>query len=272
VKRDKKNRPIGVFDSGIGGLTVLKEIINELPDEDTVYLGDTARVPYGIRSPETVIRYSLENARFLFSKDIKLLVIACNTSSSISLDTIKNSIPIPSIGVIEPGAKAAVQATRNKKIGVIGTEATIRSNSYTKAIKAIDENIDVFGLSCPLFVPLVEEGWTKGDIVTMVAKRYFEEIRYKEKEIDTLVLGCTHYPLLKKVIAGIMGEEVKLIDSGVETAHEIKTLLKSVGLNREKKGIPLREFYVTDSPERFLKVGEKFLGQKIEHIEVIKLE
>lgn len=269
MKRDKKNRPIGVFDSGIGGLTVLKEIINELPDEGTIYLGDTARVPYGIRSSETVIRYSFENAGFLFSKGIKLLVIACNTASSISLDAIRNSIPIPVIGVIEPGAKAAVRATRNKKIGVIGTEATIRSNSYTKAIKAIDESIEIIGLSCPLFVPLVEEGWTEGDIVTLVAKRYFEEIKYKG--IDALVLGCTHYPLLKKVIARVIGEDVTLIDSAVETSHEIKTILESIGLNREQKGLPLREFYVTDSPERFLRVGEKFLGQKIEHIKKIEV-
>jgi glutamate racemase len=264
---NKKDKPIGVFDSGIGGLTVLKEIIRELPNEGTIYLGDTARVPYGIRSQETVIRYSFENTKFLFSKDIKLLVIACNTASSVSLEVIKNSISIPVIGVIEPGAKAAVRATRNKKIGVIGTEATVKSNSYTKAIKAIDESIEVLGLSCPLFVPLVEEGWTAGDIVTLIAKRYLEEI--KDKGIDTVVLGCTHYPLLKKVIAGVMGEGVRLIDSAVETSHEIKTILDVIDLKREQKGMPLRRFYVTDSPERFLKVGENFLGQKIEHIEKI---
>ncbi len=264
---NKKDRPIGVFDSGIGGLTVLKEIIKELPNESTIYLGDTARVPYGIRSPETVIRYSFENTKFLFSRDIKLLVIACNTASSLSLDAIKNNISIPVIGVIEPGAKAAVKATRNKKIGVIGTEATVKSNSYTKAIKAIDGDIEVFGLSCPLFVPLVEEGWTEGDIATLIAKRYLEGI--KDKGIDTIVLGCTHYPLLKKIIAGIIGEGVRLIDSAVETSHMIKTILKAIDLNREKEGVTLREFYVTDSPERFLKVGENFLGQKIEHIEKI---
>ena len=267
VNMDKRERPIGVFDSGIGGLTVLKEIIKGLPDEGTIYLGDTARVPYGMRSPETVMRYSFENTKFLFSKDIKLLVIACNTASSISLNAIKNSVSIPVIGVIEPGAKAAVKVTGNKRIGVIGTEATVKSNSYTKAIKAIDNSIEVFGLPCPLFVPLVEEGWTEGNIVGLIAKKYLEGI--KDKDVDTIVLGCTHYPLLKKVIAGVMGKDVKLIDSAVETSRAVKAILDDMGLKREQKGVPFREFYVTDSPERFLKVGENFLGQKIEKIEKI---
>lgn len=266
---DKRKRPIGVFDSGIGGLTVLKEIIKEMPNEATIYLGDTARVPYGIRSPETVIRYSFENTRFLFSKDIKLLVVACNTASSISLNTIKSSVPIPVIGVIEPGAKAAVRATRNKRIGVIGTEATIKSGSYSRAIRAIDREIEVFGLPCPLFVPLVEEGWTEGKVVTMIAERYLKKI--KDKRIDTLVLGCTHYPLLKNVISRVMGGNVRLIDSAVEVAQEIKATLESGGLKRNDKKRPLREFYVTDSPERFVKVGENFLKDKIEHIALIKI-
>ena len=266
---DNKDRPIGVFDSGIGGLTVLIEIIMELPHESTIYLGDTARVPYGIRSPETVMRYSFENTKFLFSKNVKLLIVACNTASSISLNAIKKSMSIPVIGVIEPGAKAAVKATRNKRIGVIGTEATIKSSAYTKAIKAIDGSIEVFGLSCPLFVPLVEEGWTEGEIATLTAKRYLDGMR--DSGVDTIVLGCTHYPLLKKVIAGVMGEGVRLIDSAVETSYEIKTILEVIGLNRQQASAPLREFYVTDSPERFVKVGENFLGQKIEHIEKVEV-
>jgi glutamate racemase len=266
---DMKNRPIGVFDSGIGGLTVLKEIIRELPNESTIYLGDTARVPYGIRSPETVIRYSFENTKFLFSKDIKLLVVACNTASSLSLDAIKNSISIPVIGVIEPGAKAAVRVTRNKKIGIIGTEATIKSSSYTKAIEIIDRSIEIFGLACPLFVPLVEEGWTEGNVASLIAKEYLESL--KDKDIDTLVLGCTHYPLMKKVIAEVMGKGIRLIDSAVETSHEIKIILEAINLNRELKNGPLREFYVTDSPERFIEVGERFLGHKIKHIEKIEV-
>jgi glutamate racemase len=269
MNTDKKNWPVGVFDSGIGGLTVLKEIIRELPDESTIYLGDTARVPYGIRSPETVIRYSHENTRFLSAKGIKLLVVACNTASSVSLDAIKSVTSIPVIGVIGPGARAAVKATKNKRIGIIGTEATVKSNAYTRAIKAIDESVEAFGFACPLFVPLVEEGWTAGDVAAMVAEKYLGGI--KDKGIDTVVLGCTHYPLLKKVIAGVLGKGVNLIDSAVEISREIRAVLGTLGLNRDDKGLLFREFYVTDSPERFLKVGENFLGQKIEHIEKIEV-
>lgn len=262
-------KPIGVFDSGIGGLTVLKEIFRELPDESTIYLGDTARVPYGIRSPETVIRYSIENTQFLLSKGIKLLVIACNTASSLSLDEIKKLVPVPVIGVIEPGVYAAIKNTRNKKIGIIGTEATVRSNAYKKAIKTIYSNVEVFSLSCPLFVPLVEEGWTQGKIAMMIADRYIRSL--KDKDIDTLILGCTHYPLLKGVISKVMGHDIRLIDSAVETAKKVRDILRELKIVRESKKRPLREFYVTDSPERFIKVGERFLGQKIEHIEKIEL-
>ncbi len=266
---DIKEQPVGVFDSGIGGLTVLKEILKALPYEKTVYLGDTARVPYGIRSPETVLRYSFENTRFLISKNIKLLVIACNTSSAISLDAIREIVNIPVVGVIEPGAKAAVKATKNKMVGVIGTEATIKSNSYTKAVKNLDKEILVSGLACPLFVPLVEEGWTDGTIASLVAEKYLSS--FKNSNIDTIVLGCTHYPLLKRVISDVMGPEVILIDSAIETAAEIKHILKTSGLEREKQEKPSREFFVTDSVEKFLNIGEKFLGEKIENIEKIQL-
>ncbi|NWF52311.1 MAG: glutamate racemase [Nitrospirae bacterium] len=266
---DNKYRPIGVFDSGIGGLTVLKEIIKEMPNESTIYLGDTARVPYGIRSPETVIRYSLENTHFLYSKDIKLLVVACNTASSISLDSIRRTVSIPVVGVIEPGAKAAVRTTRNKRVGVIGTEATIRSSSYEKSIKSVDRDIEVYQLPCPLFVPLVEEGWVEGEIATMVAEKYLLDM--KDIGIDTLVLGCTHYPLLKGVISKVMDKEVTLIDSAVEVAKEIKEILETSDLKKGYQGGALREFYVTDLPERFVIVGERFLGSSIEHIEMIKL-
>ena len=266
---DINEKPIGVFDSGIGGLTVLKEILKALPYENTVYLGDTARVPYGIRSPETVLRYSFENTRFLISKNIKLLVIACNTSSAISLDSIKEAVNIPVIGVIEPGAKAAVKATKNKIVGVIGTEATIKSNSYAKAIKKLDEKISVIGLACPLFVPLVEEGWTDGMIASLIAEKYLGS--FKNTNIDTIVLGCTHYPLLKKVISDVMGSKVILIDSAIETASEIKNILKTSGLERSKEDSPFREFFVTDSVEKFKYIGEKFLGERINNIEKIQL-
>jgi glutamate racemase len=267
---NEKEIPIGIFDSGIGGLTVLKQIILQLPNESTIYLGDTARVPYGIRSPETVARYSFENTRFLVSKGIKILVVACNTVSSVSLDAIKNAVSVPVIGVIEPGAKAAVSSTRNKKVGIIGTDATIRSDAYTKAIKRIDNSVEIFGLPCPLFVPLVEEGWTDGTIAEMTADRYLRNIM--DKGIDTLVLGCTHYPLLKGVLSKIMGRSVNLIDSAIETAKEIKIILGNFSLLKEDSRNASREFYVTDSPERFVSVGERFLGRKIKYIEKIELD
>lgn len=285
-----KDRPIGVFDSGIGGLTVLKEIFGMLPAESTLYLGDTARVPYGIRSPETVLRYSFENAQFLVSKGIKLLVIACNTVSSISLEAIRKNFDIPVIGVIEPGARAAVRATRTNRIGVIGTEATIKSNSYITALNAVRNNktkelkehgrkhfdryfeIETDGMviltkACPLFVPLAEEGWTDNDVARLTVEHYLSG--FGKEDIDTLVLGCTHYPLLKGVISRVMGEHVKLIDSAVETARETGEILRKCDMARESKERPLREFYVTDSPERFVGIGERFLGLKIEDIKKI---
>lgn len=261
------NKPIGVFDSGIGGLTVLKEIFDVLPQESTLYLGDTARVPYGIRSAETVTRYSFENTDFLVACGIKALVVACNTASAVSLDRIKERLEVPVIGVIEPGSRAAVRATRNKRIGIIGTEATINSSAYARTIKAMDSTIDVIGLPCPLFVPLVEEGLADSEIAVMVAERYLSGM--KNRGIDTLVLGCTHYPLLKGVISRVMGEGVTLIDSAVETVREIKAVLIRSGMERNSPTLPLRRFYVTDAPERFIRVGERFLGQRIDDIEKI---
>jgi glutamate racemase len=266
---DNSGLPIGIFDSGIGGLTVLKEILSVLPGEGTIYLGDTARVPYGIRSAETVTRYSFENTKFLVSKGIKMLVVACNTVSSVSLDAIKDSLPLPVIGVIEPGAKAAVAATRNGRIGVIGTDATIRSSAYAKAIRALDESIEVTGLACPLFVPLVEEGWTEGVITELTAERYLKYL--SGKGIDTLVLGCTHYPLLKDVLSKVMGGGVTLIDSAIETAREVNRTLAALSLLNTAAG-ELRSFYVTDAPDKFIQVGERFLGRTIDYIRKIELE
>jgi glutamate racemase len=261
--------PIGIFDSGIGGLTVLKEILFVLPGEDTIYLGDTARVPYGIRSPETVTRYSFENTKFLVSKGIKILVVACNTVSSVSLDAITASLGIPVVGVIGPGAKAAAAATGNGRIGVIGTDATIRSGAYAKAIKALDGSIEVIGLACPLFVPLVEEGWTDGVVAQLTAERYLRN--FADKGIDTLVLGCTHYPLLKDVLSRVLGGGVNLIDSAVETAREIERILGALSLCNPDGG-KVRKFYVTDSPEKFVQVGERFLGKRIDCIRKIELD
>lgn len=261
--------PVGVFDSGIGGLTVLKEIHRALPNEGTLYLGDTARVPYGIRSPETVTKYAFENTDFLVGRGIKLLIIACNTVSAVSLDKVAGSLSMPVIGVIEPGARAAVMATRNKRVGVIGTEATINSNAYTKAIRSFDADIEVISLPCPLFVPLVEEGFTDNDIAAMAANNYLSGM--KGMGIDTLVLGCTHYPLLKNVISSVMGKDITLIDSATETVKELKRMIEETGMENSISDKIIRRFYVTDSPERFIKVGERFLGQRIEHIEKINL-
>lgn len=260
--------PIGIFDSGIGGLTVLKEIARLLPHEPVIYLGDTARVPYGIRSPETVTRYSFECSEFLMRQNIKLLVVACNTVSAISLSLIRRSVAVPVIGVIEPGARAAVAATRSGKIGIIGTETTIRSSAYVRAIHELAPGAEVVGLACPLFVPLVEEGWTDGDIARLVVRKYLADLI--GKGVDTLVLGCTHYPLLKGIIQEVMSG-VSLIDSAVETARAVRQMLGGADSLAEASPAVTAKFFVTDSPEKFVSVGERFLQRRIEDIEKIAL-
>lgn len=265
---EMKQNPIGVFDSGIGGLTVLREITRLLPAENTIYLGDTARVPYGSKSKETVERYSFEVANFLLKHGIKMLVAACNTASAYAVPRLKKELNIPVIGVIEPGAMAAVKATRIKKIGVIGTEGTIRSSAYTSAIKALRPEAETFTKACPLFVPLVEEGWANDRVTAMVAERYLGEL--KTSGIDTLVLGCTHYPLLKDTIGDVMGEDVTLIDSAASTAEEVKRILMETGL-LNGSGHGSHRFFVTDSPERFLTVGRRFFGDRLEGAELAEL-
>jgi glutamate racemase len=262
--------PIGIFDSGIGGLTVLKEIIQLLPYEDIIYLGDTARVPYGIRSPETILKYSYANADFLMGQKIKILVIACNTASSISTESLKERCEIPVVEVITPGARGASEVTKVGRIGVIGTEATIRSGTYLRAIKGFNPQFEVYLKACPLFVPLVEEGWTdeNNEVSLLVAERYLNELR--ERGIDTLVLGCTHYPLLKGVIRKVMGQDVHLIDSAQETAKEVFRVLSKKKLLNPDQNKGRLQFYVTDDPERFKKMGFKFLGIEIEGVERIE--
>jgi len=225
-----RDDPIGVFDSGIGGLTVLQKIMEALPRESTIYLGDTARSPYGTKSAETVLRYSFENADFLVEKGVKLVVVACNTSTAIALEPLKENLSIPVVGVIEPGVKEALKATRNKKIGVIGTEATIQSGAYTRALKTRDPQVEVYSRACPIFVPLVEEGWLDNSMAKMTVKSYLESLQ--KSGIDTLILGCTHYPLLKKAIRGFMGPRVKLVDSAEETAKEVRAVLKRESMGR----------------------------------------
>lgn len=257
---------IGVFDSGIGGLTVVREIASLMPSVDITYLGDTARVPYGVRSPETVRRYALEGASFLMSKGISLLVVACNTVSAVALDeVIAKASPVPVIGVILPGARAAASATRGN-IGVIGTEATVRSGAYTEAIKSIRGDAKINSAACPLFVPLVEEGWLDGEVPELVASRYLAAL--KSGSIDTLVLGCTHYPLLKPMLGKVMGPSVTLIDSATETAREVQATLGADAA----MGTGKMKFHVTDSPAKFAEVGGRFLGRKIEDITKVELE
>jgi glutamate racemase len=262
-------KAIGIFDSGIGGLTVLKEVVAKLPEENIIYLGDTARVPYGIRSPETVTRYSFENTRFLLQQEIKMLVVACNTASAISLDSVKQEFPLPVIGVLEPGARAAAATTKNRKVGVIGTEATVGSRAYERAIRTIDPAIEVHGLACPLFVPLVEEGWTENDVAALVAERYLKDLR--ATGIDTLVLGCTHYPLLKKVIGAVLGGGITLIDSARETAKEVADVLEKLQWRRRGGGTAVRKYFVTDTPARFEKIGKLFLGDNGVTAEQVKV-
>jgi len=256
-----RDSPIGLFDSGIGGLTVLHKIIEFLPRENTVYLGDTARAPYGTKSVETVLRYSFENTEFLIDKGVKLIVVACNTSTALALHGLKGRFSLPLIGVIEPGVRRALQVTHNKRIGIIGTEATIKSGAYTKALKALDERVEVYSRACPMFVPLVEEGWTDNAVASMTVEAYLGSL--KQSGIDTLILGCTHYPLLKKAIHGYMGKGVALIDSAEEIAKDVGNVLKKQSLSR-KGGQGNHSFFVTDAPDRFVKIGHRFLGEKVE--------
>lgn len=259
-----KDRPIGVFDSGIGGLTVFQAISRRMPEENLIYFGDTAHVPYGSKSRETVTRYSLEVARFLSSRRIKALVVACNTSSALALDAVAKSLDVPVLGVIQPGADAAAAATRNGHVGIIGTEATIASGAYTAALKARLPGVRVAAAACPLFVPLVEEGWWDHAATVLVARQYLAGLR--RSGIDTLILGCTHYPLLKKVLRRVMGGKVRLIDSAEQTALETERLLLSLGMRREK-GRGAGRFFVSDAPERFLKLARRLLGVHVREVE-----
>lgn len=268
-------KSIGIFDSGIGGLTVLKEIIRVLPAEQTIYLGDTARVPYGTKSAETIKRYALEDANFLIHQGIKLLVVACNTASSISIPSLRDKLDIPIVEVIGPGAKKAAATTRLGKVGVIGTEATIKSDAYANQIKSFNRDIEVTSKACPLFVPLVEETWDDGDdasylteLKTIAVKRYLEAI----KGIDTLVLGCTHYPLLKDTIDSFMGEQVKLIDSAEETAKEVSRLIEGMKLRNHSTSKGYCKYFVTDAPERFIKLGKRFLGTELEDVKQVEVK
>ncbi len=263
-------KSIGIFDSGVGGLTVLKEIARVLPQEDTIYLGDTARVPYGTKSPETVTRYARQITSFLVNRDIKLLVVACNTASAVSLDDLKQNFALPIVGVIEPGARAAAAATKTGKVGVIGTEGTIRSSAYAKAIKRLNPAVEVLTRACPLFVPLAEEGWVDNEVARLTASHYLQGLR--EEGVDTLVLGCTHYPLLKGIVAEVMGPGVRLVDSAEETARTVAEILRGNGLLRPSSEKGNHHYFVTDVPAGFIRVGNRFLGGKLGDVYQVSLE
>ncbi|MBF0571801.1 MAG: glutamate racemase [Candidatus Omnitrophica bacterium] len=261
---DCSEDPIGVFDSGLGGLTVVKELNHHLPNERIVYFGDTARVPYGTKSGETIIRYSREIVRVLLKHKVKMVVVACNTASSLALDVLKKEFDLPILGVIEPGARKAAAVTRNNKIGIIATSSTVKSGKYARKIVQLNKNIVVFSQPCPLFVPLVEEGWFDHAITYQVAGHYLRDI--KKKKIDTLILGCTHYPLLKGVLHNVMGTQVQLVDSAQEVALQVKEVLTKRRLLRTRLGPCQHLYIVSDEPQQFKRLAMRFLGGGVKHV------
>jgi glutamate racemase len=266
---NNNSAPIGVFDSGIGGLTVAHELMRQLPNESIIYFGDTARVPYGNKSPETVTRYSREITSFLRDQGVKAVVVACNTATAHALPTLRKEYDLPIIGVIEPGSRAAARATRSGNVGVIGTQGTINSGAYERAIAAELPTANIVVRACPLFVPLVEEGWLESDATSIIAQEYLGG--FVDARIDTLVLGCTHYPLLKRAIGEVVGRQVRLIDSAEETAAETAETLRDRGLERSDRADPVYRFIASDLPDQFLRVGQRFLGQAIDNVETVSL-
>lgn len=260
---------IGVFDSGLGGLTCVKELMEIMPQESIVYFGDTGRVPYGSKSNETIVKYARSDIKFLQTFDLKMIVVACGTASAIALPVIENDVTVPIIGVVSSASKEAVRATKNKKIGIIGTQGSIRSGAYEKKIRELDESIDTYAVACPMFVPIVENGYAKSEVARIIAREYLTPI--KEAGVDTLILGCTHYPLLKDVIAEVMGDGVTLVDPGKISAGYVKDYLLERNLLSE--GDCRHKFYVSDSPEGFRELASEFLNREIsEEIEKINIE
>lgn len=263
------NRPIGVFDSGVGGLTVVKQVMKTLPQEDIVYFGDTARLPYGSKSKEAVTRFSRQIVRFLLTKNVKAIIIACNTASSNSLDILRQEFDLPIFGVVVPGVEEALHSTKNKKVGIIGTAATVRSNAYQKLICKADSEIKVFSKACPLFVSLVEEGWIENEIARLTAKEYLRELI--DEGIDSLVLGCTHYPLLKRCIGETVGEAIRLVDPAKATAKQVWSYLQENSLLNEMEKAGERVFYVSDATDKFEFLCQRALKKSYEP-EIIDIE
>lgn len=261
---------IGVFDSGVGGLTVLRELRRQLPGEPLIYLGDTARVPYGTKSSSTVLRYAQEAAQFLLAQQVKLLVVACNTASAVALEELTKHNQVPVVGVIEPGARRAAEVTRNGRVGVVGTEGTIRSGAYEVALRAARADVVVYTAACPLFVPLAEEGWACHEVARLAAREYLAPLL--REGIDTLVLGCTHYPLLKQLLQEVVGPDVELIDSAQETAKAVVLQLQKYQLLQQTAAVYPTRYFVTDIPDRFERVGGAFLGETLQGVTTVNLE
>ena len=273
MKRVGKSAPIGVFDSGVGGLTVVREIMRQIPNEKIIYFGDTARVPYGSKSKDTITRYSRQICRFLMTKEVKTIVVACNTATAYALDELEKEIDLPMIGVLKPGAKVAAETTKNGKVGVIATRATIGSESYTHYIKQINPEATVLGKACPLFVPLVEEGLLEDPVTDEIAMRYLSEL--KDEEIDTLILGCTHYPLIRKTIGRTMGDGVTLVNPAYETARELKEQLAMRNLLNEEKidlGTNKYQFYVSDAADKFQQFANSIIKYGILTAKTVNIE
>ncbi len=267
---NNNNAPIGVFDSGVGGLTVMREIMRHLPNENIVYFGDSARVPYGSKSKDTIIRFSRQIIRFLQTKEVKAIVIACNTASALALDIVRKETNLPILGVVVPGARAAVRETRNKKIGVIGTEATIKSEMYTKLMQEEDPSVEVVGKACPLFVPLIEEGFAKHEVTRQIIDIYLQDMR--KSGIDTLILGCTHYPLIRSDIHEYMGEEIHIVNPAYETAMDLKKMLAEEDMEKKDGTKAWYEFYSSDAPVKFKNFANSILPCNINWIEHINIE
>lgn len=269
MQASQPSHPIGVFDSGVGGLTVVRALMDRLPFENIIYFGDTARVPYGVKSVATIEHFTQQIADFLLRQQVKMLIIACNTMAAVAADKVRAASPVPVLDVIEAGARHATSETRSGGIGVIGTPATINSNAYARAIHQLDPDIRVYSQACPLFVPLVEEGWLDHPVTRLTAQEYLKPVFVES--IDTLVLGCTHYPLLKPLLLDVVGSRMQLVDSALSIADQTAALLKDQGLANPAHAIPDYRYYVTDLPVKFQTIGERFLGRSLNHLERVSL-
>ncbi len=262
---DLHRLPIGVFDSGLGGLTVVKQLVTQLPHEKILYFGDTARVPYGSKGAVTVQKFSRQIARFLFDRGVKMIVVACNTASSYALEILQTEYNLPLLGVLEPGARAALRVTRNQRVGVIGTTATIAAGKYPQILHALAPDVAVFSKACPLFVPLVEEGWLDSPVTELVAREYLSPLL--QNEIDTLILGCTHYPLLKNVLQRVVASEIQIVDTALETANQVRQILQGKDLLAPPSpATPEHQYFVSDVPQKFEELAERFLGAPLKNV------